>query len=318
MKIDNFALSMFQACRAKYYLRMVQGFVPIRRRAALSFGGVIHNGLAEWYRSDAATYVEGAEAAPALVAALQAIEKHWPEVMPTEDFRTKAKALETLYHYSRTYPKEVWSPLATPTGKLVEVAATIPMGLFLECQECEGYMDELDRTTGKCSNCGQPLEEVEYGGILDVGAEWNDMVYVIDHKTTTRLGDGSYYFMQFKPDNQMTGYIWMLQQLSNRRVGGAIINAIGLYKDKPPIFKRQITNRTPDEIERWKGFVLDTCNDIKRCERTGIWREETGSCMQYGSCDYHNVHTLSSEAEREKRLETDYVKNEWNFEERDD
>lgn len=308
MKIDNFALSGFQTCRAKYYLRHALGYTPVRKKPALSFGGVVHNGLAEWYRTGD------------LSAALRAIEAHWPEVMPTEDFRTKAKALETIYAYTKEYPTEVWKPIATPSGVLVEQPFTIPTGLFLKCGECkfEGYAGENDYREGKCSNCNGALEEVEYGGLIDVGAFWGDMVYVVDHKTTTRLGDGNYYFMQYKPDNQMTGYIWGLGKLSNQRVGGALISAIGLYKAKPPEFKRQVTNRSERDIAEWLRYVLDTCNDIKQCERSGVWRMETGACMQYGQCDYHAVHTLPEGIEREKRLENDYVVSHWNYEERDE
>jgi len=292
LKVDNFSLEQF-TCPAKYDLRIRQGIVPVRRKPSLGFGGVVHEGLAEWYRS-------GDEA-----KALQEIHKHWPEVMPSDDFRTEAYALKVMHAYVAEYPKEIWKPLPGPQGTLVEVAFTLDTGMFTECQECGGYMAEGDETEGKCSNCDAFLEPIHYGGIIDVGAEWGDVVYVVDHKTTTVLGGvkdpskaGTYYFLQFKPDNQMTGYIWALNKLTNRRVGGAIINAIGIYE--------------------WLVGVRERCNAIKRAERTGIWRLETSQCMNYGQCEYHSIHVLNDPVSREKRIEQDYVKSTWDYENRDD
>lgn len=305
MKVDNFTLEQF-ICPAKYDLRINKGIVPLRKKPSLGFGGVMHTGWAEWYRT-------GSEA-----KALKAIHDHWPEVMPSDDFRTEAYALKVMHAYVQEYPSETWKVLQGPNGAIVEQAFTVDTGMYLECQDCGGYMSELDADTGTCSNCGEPLESIQYGGIIDVGAEFGDMLYVVDHKTSTRLGDGSYYFLQYKPDNQMTGYIWGLNKLTNRRIGGAIINAAGLYKSGETKFKRSITNRSDFEIAEWLIGVRTRCNEIKRCERSGIWRLETSSCMDYGECEYRSIHVLNDPVSREKRMEQDYVKSTWNYEERDD
>jgi len=305
MKVDNFTLEQF-VCPAKYDLRINQQIVPIRRKPALSFGGVMHHGWAEWYRT-------GSEA-----KALKSIHEHWPEVMPSDDFRTETYALRVMHSYVKEYPTESWKVLQGTDGAIVEQAFTADTGMFLECQDCAMYAAEDDYLTGKCSNCGMPLEGIHYGGILDVGSEFGDVLYVVDHKTTTRLGDGNYYFMAYKPDNQMTGYIWGLSKVTNRRVGGAIINACGLYKSGEVKFKRGITSRNQFEIDEWLTGVRVRCNEIKRCERTGIWRLETSKCMEWGECEYRSIHVLNDPAARKSRIEQDYVKSEWNYEDRDD
>lgn len=308
MRVDNFTLEQF-TCPAKYNLRINRGLVPLRRKPSLSFGTVIHSAMAQWYRTGNPE------------TTLKEILIRWPEVMPSDDFRSRDYALKVMANYMREYPKESWQLLQGSDGPIVEQAFTIPTGYYLECQSCAiGYSDENDKINGKCSNCGEPLEPVEYGGIIDVAIEFAGTVYVLDHKTTTVLGkeDSSYYFMQYKPDNQMTGYIWGLSRLTNRRVGGAMINALGLYKSGETRFKRHLTARNQFEIDEWlKGVVL-RCNEIKRCERTGEWRMETSKCMQYGQCEYHSVHVLNDPVSRESRLEQDYVVSKWNYEDRDD
>lgn len=300
-------LSQF-SCPAKYFLRVKKGYVPIRGKPALSFGGVIHHGMAAWYR----TGDPG--------AALKAIHDHWPEVMPSDDFRTQAYALKVMAAYIKEHPKETWEILQTSEGPVVEKAFTLPTGRYLECPDCEGYMRPKDGHEGQCSGCGRDLELIEYGGIIDLGISFANMLYVVDHKTTTKLGqkDSTYYFMAYKPDNQMTGYIWGLSKITNRKVGGAIINALGLYKSGTTLFKRQITTRNNFELDEWLDGVVAKCNAIRRCERTGHWRLETDQCTVYGLCEYHSVHILNDPVAREKRLEQDYVISRWDYEERDD
>lgn len=309
MKVDNFALEQF-VCPAKYYLRIKQGIVPIRRKPSLSFGGAVHVGIAEWYRNmDVPPDVR-------LAKAVTALHKHWPEVMPSDDFRTQGYALQVLGRYAQEYPSETWKVLRGATEPIVEQPFTLDTGMFVECQN--GCIWKEGDEKGICQSCGQALEPIFYGGIIDAGVEFGNMLYVVDHKTTTRLGDGSYYFLQYKPDNQMTGYIWALSKLTNRRVGGAIINAIGLYKSGEVKFKRSITSRNDFEIKEWLQRVRTRCNEIKRCERTNNWILETSRCMDYGECDYRSIHVLNDEVSRQARIEQDYVKSEWDYEQRDD
>lgn len=310
MRVDNFTLEQF-TCPAKYNLRINKGLVPLRRKPSLSFGTVIHAALAEWYRTG--NYAN----------ALAMVAKRWPEVMPSDDFRTKDLALNVIAAYIREYPKETWQLLKGADGApIVEQAFTLPTGHYLDCQDmnCTAANFRVDSALTHCPHCTVAREPIEYGGIIDAAIEFAGTVYVLDHKTTTVLGkdDSTYYFLQYKPDNQMTGYIWALSRLTNRRVGGAMINAIGLYKKDEPRFKRHLTARNEFEINEWLKGVIARCNEIKRCERTGEWRLETSKCMSYGQCEYHSVHVLNDANSRAQRLEQDYVVSKWNYEDRDD
>jgi hypothetical protein len=308
MKVDNSALSQFD-CPAKYDLRIRRQIVPLKRKVSLSFGGVVHTGLAEWYRTGNAK------------AALSAIADHWPDVMPSDDFRTKDYAMKVMAAYILEYPSESWKVLQGAEGAIVEQAFTVDTEMTLDCQVCLGGKEPTrDISDKRCTVCGSLLERILYGGIIDVGAEFGDTLWVVDHKTTTVLGKESstYYFLRYNPDNQMTGYIWGLKKLTNRRMGGAIINALGLYKSGEIRFKRHPTARNEFQINEWLRSVRQKCNAIKQCEREGFWRLETSQCMNYGECEYHSIHTLMDSVSREKRIEAEYMKSEWNYEDRDD
>lgn len=311
MKIDNFALTMFQSCPIKYFLRMKEGWTTRRKSAALGFGGAIHEGLATWHRT-------GDKA-----AAIIAIDQSWPTNLPLDDWRTKEKCVAVLVDYMRTYPQEAFKLIGAPELPMVEQTFTIDTGLFLDCTRelCDKRNVAIEAEyegSGRwcCANCGGPLESIEYGGIFDGGVEFGANKYVLEHKTTSQMG--TYYFNQFKPNNQVTGYVWALGRLSGQRIGGAIINGIGIYKSSPTKFQREITTRTDEDIKHWLENVRATCQQIADCERRGFWPWYTQSCTMYGKCEFHDVHTLGAAIEQEKYLEQMFIKEPWSYETRDD
>lgn len=300
MKIDNFALTTFQSCPAKYLLRIREGWTSRRKTAALGFGGAVHVGLAEWYRSRDPHKVFGA------------IEATWPDNHPVDDYRDKQKCLQVLSDYIKTYPKETFTVVGVPDHPMIECTFTLDTGMFLDCEQC----GSPEVNGHRCANCSKDVEPIEYGGIFDGLVEWGNTVYVLEHKSTSQLGP--YYFNQFKPNNQITGYVWAAEQLSGRRCGGAIINAMGVYKASATRFERQVTNRSSAEIAAWLRNVKHSCQMIREAERTGRWPMFTPSCTQYGLCEFHNVHILGDAKDQQSRLETDYVRDNWSYEDRSD
>lgn len=305
MKIDNFALTMFQTCPAKYFLRIRGDWTSRRKSAALGFGGALHAGLAVWYKTGDK------------VAALKAIDEAWPQGLPIDDWRTKEKCLQTMVDYLRTYPQESFQIVGYPEAPMVENTFTLPTGMTLKCRQC-GDADESLPWENVCTNCGPEghKEPIEYGGIFDGLVRFGPQLFVFEHKTTSQLGD--YYFNQFRPNNQVTGYVWAGQQLSGDSVGGAIINAIGIYKSSATKLRREITTRTMEDIKDWLINVHATCQQIQDCELRGVWPKHTGSCTMYGKCEFHDVHVLGTATEQERWLTQQYVKQPWDYEHRDE
>ena len=300
MKVDNFALTNFQTCPGKYDLRIRQGWTTRRRSSALGFGSAFHEGIAVWYKTGD------------LAAALTAIVKSWDETVSVDDYRTKEKCIQVMIDYVKRYPSESFTVVGAPEHPMIEVPFTLDTGMTISwCAQGTCLLDSETQHT--CSNCGKPLEPIEYGGIFDGLVDFNGQLWVFEHKTTSQLG--SYYFNQFKPNNQVTGYIWAAEQLSGRKVNGAIINAIGVFKTGVTRFERSMTARHANEISEWMENVRIVCNQIKRAEREGF-SLSTNACTLYGQCEYHSVHVLSHPAERQKRLEQDYMVDAWDFEKR--
>lgn len=286
MVVDNFQLSMFQTCPAKYQRRIIQGWKKRRQSAALSFGQILHLGLEVWYRTKN------------LDNAIAAMEFEWPADHDNEDFRDLYKCVSVLREYVEEYPREPWTVVGYGTDQpMVEVSFTLPL--------LDANGNQLSTFDGY---------RIMYGGIIDLAFDFNGQLYIMDHKTTTRLGD--YYFNQYKPNNQMTGYIWGMSQLTNRTVGGAWINAIGLYKKSPTKFKRGLTQRSAEDIAAWVHDVHHSCNLMRAAMITGEFPKFTNACTLYGKCEFYDVHTLSGAKQQERFLEQMYEHEEWDHESR--
>ena len=315
MKVDNTMLLAFEKCPLFYKERIEDWWTSSFSSGALGHGGAMHEGLRAWYQG----MKDGLHIHQRSQAALEAINDAWNPSHPIDDFRTKTRALQLMVEYIKKYPEETFQILQ------VEVPFCFPLGRYiLWCKHC---VTENDAYAGGfyprslCKFCGNALEEIEYGGIIDVitqfGGGSQSVLYILEHKTSSDLGPK--YFIQWELHNQLSGYCWGGEQVSGKLVGGANVNVLCLTQGGNIKFDRRMLGRNPSQIEQWKNDVASTCNDIARAQRTGIWRKSTDQCQgKYGTCMFHSVHTLSEPDERRRRLETDYVKIEWNFEKRDD
>lgn len=318
MKIDNTMLKYFEDCPLKYKTRIVDEWTSRFGAGPLIFGGGVHEGLKAWYQGllDGKTPIQRMEEAIEAVNAFT----NW-DSLPIDDHRTKTKGLEMMLAYIKEYPSETFKVLQ------VEVPFCFELGRWiLHCDHCGRDNDpfitgDYPAATSVCRSCGSDLEPIEYGGIFDgiiqYGAGSQSVVYTFEHKTTSQLG--GLYFRQFDLDNQISGYCWAGAQVSGKVVGGALINVLCLTRGSNISFKREMIGRNPTQLEQWKNDVAVTCNEIALAQRTGQWQKRTNHCMnKYGLCTFHSVHVLADPEERRRRLETDYRKEPWDFERRDD
>lgn len=189
-----------------------------------------------------------------------------------DEKRTVGKGLEILSNYFLRYRHEPFNIVATEVG-------------------------------GACE-----LGEYTYTVRLDLVIEWLNPkgVYGFDHKTTSALQR-----LLVKPNNQITGYIYYLNQVYEN-ILGYMINGIGVYSTDEEIDKsvpkvlsqktgkliyakkqretliRMPTSRSPVELEQWKKEVLQTIHQIEDSMERGVWvKHSPHYCTAYrGKCQY--------------------------------
>jgi len=302
MKLDNFSFSGWQGCPLWYKTRILDRWTVRHKSAALGFGGAIHSGLATWYKTRDPD------------AAIEVLESQFPADQPVDDYRDGMKAKRVLLEYMQHYLHESF----TVIPGMVEVSAALPTGTYLPvCPRCamdNRAVDNYDKEQTLCRACDAELEPLEYGGIFDTLVDFSGQVYILEHKTTSMLGPR--FFDQFKPNNQVTGYVWLAKQLSGR-CDGAIINAIGVYKVGATRFERHITTRNDFDMAEWLQDLWTEACHIADNVRTGHFPMRSKACTLYGACEFLGVHQISDPSARQRYLEQDYVQEQWEFEKRD-
>lgn len=143
-------------------------------------------------------------------------------------------------------------------------------------------------------------------GHLDRVVEFNDHLFVMDHKTTTTT-PGQYYFHQYEPNNQMTLYTLGGQVVLNSPIKGVIISAAQILLDKENRFVRGFTYRTQDQIEEWLNDLRILLQTNESYAEAGYWPMNDTACDKFGGCRFRGICSKTPDA-REMFLKTDFTK----------
>lgn len=143
-------------------------------------------------------------------------------------------------------------------------------------------------------------------GHLDRVVNFNDHLFVMDHKTTTTT-PGDYYFNQFEPNNQMSLYTLAGQIVLHSPIRGVIIRAAQIMLGKPHRFVQGFTYRTPDQIDEWLQDLRIFFNNAEAYAVAGHWPMNDTACDKYGGCRFREVCSKSPDV-RESFLKADFIK----------
>jgi hypothetical protein len=236
------------------------------------------------HASLAAYYTQG------LDEALKVMEKSFVD-REGEDLRTVANGKKMVSAYADKYKNEPFKIMQFGGKPAVEIGFAVPLG------------------------------KVMYAGRLDALVDWNGEMFVLEHKSTTRMDSG--YFKQFSPNMQVDGYIYGAGAYTGRKCAGCVVNGLELWKDvKKPTYKtkapedhfaRDPQSRNEAQLNDFAQQVNLIVEDIDKCESKGCgigdFYQNKHSCRNYNSdCPYR---TLCMYGENERILESDYRVEAW-------
>ncbi len=155
-------------------------------------------------------------------------------------------------------------------------------------------------------------EALMYSGHLDRVVDFNGQRWVMDRKTTGSTitgGSAQYFFAQFHPDNQMTGYTLAGRVAFAEPVVGVIIDAVQIAKGFSA-FERGTTMRTESELEEWREGVAYWVSQAVAFAQSGFYPMNEKSCNDYGGCAFRKICAKAPEV-REIFLKSDFIKKPW-------
>lgn len=292
MLVDSSEFSYWSGCPAKGLFYGGLRRSPATNQAALVFGGAIHEGLEVWILGGT---IEAALAAVTTYCVANRLEDF------VDSKRTTAKAREMLesYIHQATITNKRFVPLEVNGQKMVEQTFSFPLGIV------------------KTEQAGDIT--IMWSGKMDVLAHFNNAIWVVDHKTTSMMGDK---FVDDKVrSNQVNGYVWAARQLLApiaRDVEGCIINAL-CHRLKDYEFKQFEIPVAEWKIAEWRHETLSACAKIiddvlSLITANTVLTPNREACVtKYGKCPYFDL-CDSHENLRERMLYDNsfFQDNTWN------
>lgn len=215
--------------------------------------------------------------------AIEAFKESYQEDLSLDDKRTYVMGEWILENYAQKYQAQPWKVLKT------EHAFCLPL-------------PNGNNLTGR----------------IDKIIEWDNVLWVVDHKTTSSLG--ARYTKQAEPNAQFTGYVWAARQ-EGFDVKGIIVDALLVAKGllESSSRARLVPNLRYDSyrseaiIEEWLLTAQEVQAHIRACEYIGVWPATGmfhGACTYFGECPFYQVCKEDAEV-RERILKASYEIDFW-------
>lgn len=257
MIVDYTLLSLFATCPMKCKLRIVDNLVPIEKRAPLSYGGAWHKSMASWFE-----FFD-------VDKAVKAFTDNYKDI-PEDDLRTTDRAIGLLKEYTKLHKEEPFTvtynerSFVKQVGEIEYKRYTFIGGWFLE------------------------REPITYAGRFDKILKWGTRIYVMEHKTTSRMG--ATYPNQFRLNMQVDGYHMLCKELMGS-CQGVLIDAVRIAKTKPkkPLtnFFRFTANRSKTQLAAGEANIVKIAKAVWYARKEPeLFYQDKGSCGDYGGCDY--------------------------------
>ena len=320
-------------------------------RSALTFGAAIHAGLEVWYRNkdkidklvledlSIAQYEDKDSGAAQILTreillsrCYSAIESTFASSPPSlfQDYRIFDYAVQSFHSYITHYQNEILTPFVHEGKPLVEFSFAYPLGkvelptnMFFQWGFGTLSNDEIKEKDAVEAGVMLPVH-IEWTGIIDMLAEINGDLYVVDHKTTSIISQD--FFDGFEIAMQPTGYFaamraafpdlpikgFMANVLACRKPVAALTKSGKPTSSKPfEAFRRQY-HYSDWHVNEFKQDALALVEELFANVTNKFFPKKTQWCVgKYGKCSYFDVCSLPPESRFEMLMTDQYTNNTW-------
>lgn len=296
MEIDNSSLELFSVCHKAAFNYLVLARENSSPAAALSFGTAIHKALDIRMRYGLTPATEQ--------QMFQEVVNHFAKhPLPHTEWRSVDRAINELKRYNKKFrdPEAFEVCVDTNDEPLVEMPFNFPF-MTVEVNKWVPYQpSQICQTT---ANLKQPWENcpvrkdtyigriyVVWTGRIDAIVRLDKNIWVMDHKTNSRGGES--FYDDFIIANQMRGYTWAANQLTDLPIAGLLLNSLTI---RPPTekaatsdFQRRQYPYRQDQIDEWVEDTQELILTFLSALEKGKFPQETKWCHgKYGRCQYLN------------------------------
>jgi hypothetical protein len=313
-------------------------------RAALTFGAAIHAGLEIWYRNKHKIGTFDAACEPNLTTEVllsrcySAIESTFAESPPSHfspDYRTSDYAIQSFHSYITHYKDEILTPFTYQDKPLVEFSFSFPLGKselptsIFRAWDYGKLTDSEEKELVSAMITSEQYRDtvpvhIEWSGIVDMLAEVNGSLYVVDHKTTSILSQD--FFDGFEIAMQPVGYFsavraafpdlpikgFLANVLACRKPVAAVTKSGRPTTSKPFEALRRQYNYSDWHVEEFKRDALALIEELfANLTNTYFPRKTTWCVGKYGKCPFFDVCALPPEQRMSMLMSDNYTNNTW-------
>lgn len=193
---------------------------------------------------------------------------------------------------------------------------THQVGEWMICNYAEKYAKQPWALVESETEFKVPIDDEWFLlGRIDKIIQWNNALWIVDHKTTSGLG--SSYFKMIEPSQQFPGYVYAMR-LMGHSVVGVIVDALLVAKGLlTPTSRARLTPlaRYDSYIHDWQlGEWLSNTKlileDIERDRERNVFKCNYDACTYYGECPYREI-CLATPSMRERIIKAHYDIEPW-------
>jgi hypothetical protein len=271
---DSTSLSNLKTCPRLYQLINIEGWEPKDKSIHLRFGIEYHEACQDYELLRAANVDHDAAVHETVRCLLVRIQDWNPDVTTRAgEYKNKYSLLQLVVDYLDYYRDDPAKTVILENGKpAVELSFRIDLSWGPRSGE-----------TGK-----DTYQPYVFCGHLDRVATFAGEYMILDKKTTTYTL-GPYWFNQWSPNNQMTGYTFAGRTVYQMPIRGVVIEGAQIMKEEPNRFVRGITYRTDDQLQEWLSDLQHWLDLAEGYARMGYWPMNDTSCAKYGGCQFQHV-----------------------------
>ena len=266
--IDNTFLEKLNACERAVEYAYLHRRVASHSAAALNFGGALHHALAYRY-ANCPDYVT-----PDETSKIHSMLSEWFQTNPNpeEDYQNLDLATRTIDAYNSAYMGEEFKTLTLSSTPAVELPFVFPL-------------------------CRYQGINIMYCGRIDLAVHIDNQLFVVDHKTTSIMGEQFFQGLSVSP--QMMGYCAGIEQLlPTEKCYGFLVNVI--KKTRPTklnglkipreSFQRLKVYLNPGTLAEWRRNTIALIEAFITNYYKGFLPQKKTWCVnKYGRCEYLSV-----------------------------
>lgn len=290
------SLDLLKTCPRLYEYTMIQGWQSRDESIHLRFGIEYHTALQE-YAAFRSRGIRHDDAIHDTIRSLHGRVFDWDVDRNTRAGKYKNResivglVIDYLDHFGAEDPAETF--IMANGEPAVELSFRFALDWGPECAQTHGS-PELDEDAAKLIAMGvdpgptMSAQPYLLCGHLDRVVNYNDSLYVMDHKTSIQT-IGTYYFDQWSPSNQMTLYTLAGNVVLNSPIKGVVISAAQILLEKPNYFARGFTYRTSDQLHEWMEDLRFWLGQAEAFATANYWPMNDTSCTKFGGCKFKEV-----------------------------